>query len=186
MADLPPVVKETLVGLHEAVREDFTRNRRVMSFSEYLALAFAEPTRQLRSSTQYIVDCFDHYGSEKVKYPWGEVTRFKLFDAPWDNGEDRLFGQEQVQNTTYRILRTFVQDGRPNKLILLHGPNGSAKSTFIRCLGRGLEHYSTLDEGALYRFSWIFPAQKHTRSGIGFGGVNADVTSIQTADSFAY
>ena len=45
-----------------------------MSFAEYLALVFAEPTRQLRSSTQYIVDCFDHYGTEKVKYPWGEVT----------------------------------------------------------------------------------------------------------------
>jgi serine protein kinase len=182
VADVPPPVKDMLIALHESVREDFTKNRRVMSFSEYLALAFAEPTRQLRSSTQYIVDCFDHYGSEKVKYPWGEVTRFKLFDVPWANGEDRLFGQETVQNQTYRILRTFVQDGRPNKLILLHGPNGSAKSTFIRCLGRGLEHYSTLDEGALYRFSWIFPAQKSTRGGIGFGGN----PTIDQLDSFAY
>ncbi len=182
MAEVPPPVKDTLLELHAAVREDFTRNRRVMAFSEYLALAFADPTRQLRSSTQYIVDCFDHYGSEDVRYPWGEVTRFKLFDAPWANGEDRLFGQEMVQNQTYRILRTFVQDGRPNKLILLHGPNGSAKSTFIRCLGRGLEHYSTLDEGALYRFSWIFPAQKSTRGGIGFGGQ----PTIDSLESFAY
>jgi predicted Ser/Thr protein kinase len=182
VAEVPPPVKDTLLELHAAVREDFTRNRRVLSFSEYLALAFAEPTRQLRSSTQYIVDCFDHYGSENVEYPWGDVTRFKLFDAPWANGEDRLFGQEHVQNQTYRILRTFVQDGRPNKLILLHGPNGSAKSTFIRCLGRGLEHYSTLDEGALYRFSWIFPAQKSTRGGIGFGGA----PTIDSLESFAY
>ncbi|HSN28912.1 MAG TPA: hypothetical protein VLT45_21645 [Kofleriaceae bacterium] len=49
MSDIPEAVKNTLVGLHEAVREDFTRNRRVMSFQEYLALAFAEPQRQLRS-----------------------------------------------------------------------------------------------------------------------------------------
>ena len=182
MAELPPEVTETLVGLHEAVREDFTRNRRVMSFAEYLSLAFQEPTRQLRSSTQYIVDCFDHYGAEKVKYPWGEVTRFKLFDAPWAGGEDQLFGQEMVGNLTYQILRTFVQDGRPNKLILLHGPNGSAKSTFIRCLGRALEHYSTLDEGALYRFSWIFPSQKMARGGIGFGGH----PTIESMESFAY
>ncbi|HEY5949728.1 MAG TPA: hypothetical protein VIV40_29740 [Kofleriaceae bacterium] len=182
MAEVPTPVKDTLLELHASVREDFTKNRRVMAFSEYLALAFAEPTRQLRSSTQYIVDCFDHYGSEKVNYPWGEVTRFKLFDVPWANGEDRLFGQEMVQNQTYKILRTFVQDGRPNKLLLLHGPNGSAKSTFIRCLGRGLEHYSTLEEGALYRFSWIFPAQKSTRGGIGFGGH----PTIDSLDSFAY
>jgi len=187
MATEPPAdtVKDLLVSLGTAVREDFTRNRRVMSFAEYLNLVVAEPLRQLRSSTQYIVDCFDHYGSETVKYPWGEVRHFKLFDAPWANGEDRLFGQEHVQNTVYRVLRSFQQDGRPNKLILLHGPNGSAKSTFIRCLGRALEHYSTLDEGALYRFSWIFPAQKASKGGIGFGGI-AGQQSLETIDSFAY
>src|SRR5215813_2155635 len=176
-------VRDLLVELGTAVRDDFTRNRRVMSFVEYLNLVVADPIRQLRSSTQYIVDCLDHYGTSMVKYPWGEVRRFHLFDAPWAGGEDRLFGQEPVQNAAYRVLRSFVQDGRPNKLILLHGPNGSAKSTFIRCLGRGLEHYSTLDEGALYRFSWIFPTQKHTRGGIGFGG-NSE--ALATAESFAY
>jgi predicted Ser/Thr protein kinase len=180
-------VTDALRGLHEAVREDFTRNRRVMAFAEYLALVFAEPTRQLRSSTQYIVDCFDHYGANIVKYPWGEVRRFNLFDAPWAGGEDRLFGQEIVQNQVYRVLRSFVQDGRPNKLVLLHGPNGSAKTTFIRCLGRALEHYSTLDEGALYRFSWIFPAQKSMRGGIGFGGGGGgEGGSLEHAESFAY
>jgi predicted Ser/Thr protein kinase len=185
MADTPSLVKEMLVGLGEAVRDDFTRNRRVLSFSEYLGLVASEPRRQLRSSTQYIVDCFEHYGSTTVKYPWGEVRHFHLFDAPWASGEDRLFGQEHVQNAVYRVLRSFVQDGRPNKLILLHGPNGSAKSTFIRCLGRALEHYSTLDEGALYRFSWIFPAAKHTRGGIGFGGERGEA-SIENAESYAY
>jgi predicted Ser/Thr protein kinase len=183
VSDVPEEVKSTLVGLHEAVREDFTRNRRVMSFTEYLTLVFAEPLRQLRSSTQYIVDCFDHYGSEVVKYPWGEARHWKLFDAPWANGEDQLFGQEAVQEQVYNVLRTFVQDGRPNKLVLLHGPNGSAKSTFIRCLGRALEHYSSLEEGALYKFSWIFPSTKSTRGGIGFGGGQP---SIESKDSFAY
>jgi serine protein kinase len=178
------VVTELLVELGSAVRDDFTRNRRVLSFAEYLNLVVAEPTRQLRSSTQYIVDCLDHYGTSMVKYPWGEVRRFHLFDAPWAGGEDRLFGQEAVQNAVYRVLRSLVQDGRPNKLILLNGPNGSAKSTFIRCLGRGLEHYSTLDEGALYRFSWIFPTQKHTRGGIGFGGIHEAIPG--SVDSFAY
>ena len=183
MTDIPEDVKSTLLDLHAAIREDFTRNRRVMSFAEYLALVFAQPAAQVRSATQYIVDCFDHYGTEQVAYPWGEVTRWKLFDAPWASGEDRLFGQEMVQNEVYQVLVSFVRDGRPNKLTLLHGPNGSAKSTFIRCLGRALEHYSTLEAGALYRFSWIFPAQKTTRGGIGFGGSNP---ALEAMDSFAY
>jgi serine protein kinase len=183
-------VKELLATLGEAVRDDFTRNRRMLSFAEYLNLVVAEPLRQLRTSTQYIVDAFDHYGTSQVKYPWGEVRRFHLFDAPWASGEDRLFGQEHVQNSVYRVLKSFVHDGRPNKLLLLHGPNGSAKSTFIRCLGRGLEHYSTLDDGALYRFSWIFPAAKHTRGGIGFGGDKREggqpVEAAAALATFAY
>jgi predicted Ser/Thr protein kinase len=178
-----PLVRGLLGDLGEAVKGDFTRNRRVLSFAEYLDLVVSEPTRQLRSAAQYVVDCFDHFGSGDVGYPWGQVRRFHLFDAPWDDGEDRLFGQEEVQNEVYQVLRSFVHDGRPNKLVLLHGPNGSAKTTFIRCLGRALEHYSTLEVGALYRFSWIFPTMRSTRSGIGFGGGGP---SLDGTESFAY
>src|SRR5207302_889138 len=87
-----------------------------------------------------------------------------------------------VQNQVFRIAQNFVQDGTPNRLILLHGPNGSAKTTFISCLGRALEDYSNHEVGALYRFNWIFPAQKSTKSGIGFGGKDG----ADPADTFAY
>src|SRR5260370_42291903 len=109
-------VTELLAQLGDAVRDDFTRNRRVMAFTEYLNLVVKEPTRQLRSSTQYIVDCFDHYGTSIVTYPWGEVRRFHLFDIPWARGEDRLFGQEPVQNAACPTLRSSIRDGRTNKL----------------------------------------------------------------------
>ena len=171
MADPAAPVKDLLVGLGEAVRDDFTRNRRVMSFAEYLNLVVAEPTRQLRSSTQYIVDCFDHYGSETVKYPWGEVRHFKLFDAPWANGEDRLFGQEHgPERGLSRAAQ--LRAGRPaNKLILLHGPNGSAKSTFIRCLGRGARALLDARRGrAVPVLAGSSRRRSSTRGGIGFGG----------------
>src|SRR5690606_39833130 len=76
-----------------------------------------------------------------------------------------------------------VHEGVANKLILLHGPNGSAKSTFIRCVGRALQHYSTLDDGALYRFNWIFPSAKLSKSGIGFTG---DRGGAIREDTYAY
>jgi len=182
VAPAPPV-RQVLSSLGDTIRDEFTRNKRVMSFAEYLDLVLATPDRQLRSAPQYTVDCMQHYGIEEVDYPWGKVRRFRLFDAPWANGRDRLIGQEVVQNHLYRIFMNFVQDGTANKLILLHGPNGSAKSTLIRCLGRGLEDYSTLEEGALYRFNWIFPAQRTTRSGIGFGGSGE---RADAGDTFAY
>jgi len=106
-------------------------------------------------------------------------TRFKLFDLPWEPSTARrcrrgaLVGQEHVQEEIYRALSNFVREGRPNRLILLHGPNGSAKSTMAACIMASLEHYSTLDEGALYRFHWVFPSQKTIRGSLGFGHENA-------------
>jgi serine protein kinase len=162
--------QDHLIQLGEKIREEFSQNRRVMSFAEYLALVLEKPRIQLRSSPQFVRDAFDHFGTENIHYPWGAMRRFKLFDCPWANGRDMLIGQEAVQNRVYRALENFVHEGTSNKLILLHGPNGSAKSTLVRCIGRALQHYSDLEEGALYRFNWIFPTQKLTKGGIGFSG----------------
>lgn len=57
-----------------------------------------------------------------------------------------------------------------NHLILLHGPNGSAKSTLISCVFRALEYYSSTEKGAIYRFNWIFPIERYEKKALGFGG----------------
>ncbi len=170
------------------VRDAFARKRRVMSFGEYFALFSGDTARQVRSAAQYVRDAFDHFGTTTVKTPRGPVTRWKLFDCPWDGGKDGLMGQEEVQAAVYRLVSNFAREGRTNRLILLHGPNGSAKSTFVACLQRSLEHYSTLDEGALYRFNWIFPSQKVARGGIGFGGggPGGGLELPGAVDSYAY
>jgi predicted Ser/Thr protein kinase len=178
-------VREQLAQLGETIREQFASKRSVLSFGEYLELVHKTPERQLRGAAQYMTDCFDHYGTVEVPYPWGAARRFNLFDCPWDRGRDRLVGQEPVQNQVYRALQNFVNDGAVNKLVLLHGPNGSAKSTLVRCVGRALEDYSTLDEGALYRFSWVFPTQRSLKSGIGFGGPPG-ATGVDAGETYAH
>lgn len=177
-------LRDEVTQLGERIRQGFIENRRVMSFFEYMDLVGAHPKQQLRSAPQYIRDCFDYFGTQQVSYPWGPSRRFKLFDAPWAEGRDRLIGQEAVQNRIYRALTNFVSEGVSNKLLLLHGPNGSAKSTLVRCIGRAMQHYSTLDDGALYRINWIFPTQKVSKSGIGFSG--GEYADPARADTFAY
>src|SRR5262249_16148446 len=44
--------------------------------------------------------------------------------------------------------------GTERRVLLLHGPVGSSKSTIARLLKKGLERYSKTDEGALYTFGW--------------------------------
>ncbi len=176
-----------LSALGERIRDEFGRGRRVLSFAEYLTEVAAAPARQLRTSAQYIVDALDHFGTTTVRYPWGEARRFNAFDAPWESAaasDGALFGQEETQEAVYQLLRAFVQDGAPRRVLLLHGPNGSAKSTFIRCLGRAVEHYSTLPEGALYRFSWVFPSQRRSKGSIGFGGDERG--DLDAATTFAH
>src|SRR5262245_58075821 len=166
------------------MRDSFARNRRVMSFGEYFSLFGADPARQVRSAAQYLRDVFDHFGSQTVRTPRGPMIRWKLFDCPWDNGKDALMGHEEVQAAVYRLISNFAREGRTNRLILLHGPNGSAKSTLVACIQRAMEHYSTLEDGALSRFNCIFPSQKLTKGGIGFGGGGFEGGGNQ--DTYAY
>ncbi|HET6147471.1 MAG TPA: serine protein kinase PrkA [Polyangia bacterium] len=177
--------KAWLVQTTGEMRESFARNRRVISYGEYFALFGGEARRQVRSAAQYLRDVFEYFGTEQVRTPRGPMTRWHLFDCPWDAGKDALMGQEEVQAAVYRLISNFAREGRTNRLILLHGPNGSAKSTFVACMQRAMEHYSTLPEGALYRFNWIFPSQKLTRGGIGFGG-GGNFEAGGSADTFAY
>ncbi|MBX3205479.1 MAG: serine protein kinase PrkA [Labilithrix sp.] len=164
-------VAAEIAAVAESVEKRFQKGRRVLSFSEYLDLFGSDPVRYARDASRYLRDCFDHFGTVVVEQPWGKFTRWRLFDLAWDPSQSHhaLIGQEQVQEEIYRSVSNFVREGRPNRLVLLHGPNGSAKSTIVACMMRGLEHYSTLDQGALYRFNWVFPSSKTLRGSLGFG-----------------
>lgn len=186
-----------LEQLSISVRDRFLAEKRVLTFDEYLTELLAHPWRHTRDAARYLRDCMDSYGTTTVQRPWGPTRRFSLFDQSFELERDRdtsekssverrdphirLIGNEELQNAFYRALSNFVREGRANRLVLLHGPNGSAKSTFAACLMRALEHYSTTDDGALYRFSWVFARGTEERS-IGFSSAAAG----RSPDSYAH
>src|SRR3989440_5880335 len=168
-----------LQSVGEQVRHAFVGNKTILSFQEYMEVFFEKPRVHARDAARYIRDCFDFYGTTTAQNPGGPMRRFKRFDRPFDQGPSSLqegeggapvSGHEEVQNAIYRILSGFVRAGRINKLILLHGPNGSAKSSIVAAIQRALEDYSRKEEGQLYRFNWIFPSEKLVQGTIGFGG----------------
>src|SRR5512132_2130576 len=154
---------EQLGQIASDVQRQFKEQRRLLSFQEYLELFASDPVRYSRDAARYVRDMFEHYGHETVDRPWGKLTRFRLFDLPFleprERSREALVGQEAVQAELFRVLSNLVREGRPNRLLLMHGPNGSSKSTIASCVMRALEDYSSLDEGALYRFHWVFPNQ---------------------------
>lgn len=163
--------RQTLDRIGAAVRDRFEAERRVLAFDEYLSLFEAHPWRHSRDAARYLRDCFDHFGHDDLERPGGAVRRWRLFDAPFEDERadrvDRLVGHEAIQGAMYRILSSFAREGRANRLVLLHGPNGSAKTTFVQAMMRALEVYSATDEGARYSFSWVFPRGRDGKT-IGF------------------
>jgi serine protein kinase len=148
-------------------RERFAERREILSFREYFDEVLTEPLRHTRDVAHYVRDAFDHYGSYSTRGVKGEVTRHRLFDAEFNGGATRVMGQEQLQGEVYQHLSSFCERGRVDKLLLIHGPNGTAKSTFVECLMAALEDYSLQPEGILYRFNWIF-SDNWDRTSLGF------------------
>ncbi|MBX2811110.1 MAG: serine protein kinase PrkA [Myxococcales bacterium] len=168
MAEL--LASNRLKHISKRVKQRFTENRTLLTFDAWFELFLKNPQPHLRSAAQYTKDVFDYFGKEERQLPAGPVTRYKIFDAPWSEGQGRVAGQERVQEEIYRLISGFVREGRVSKLILLHGPNGSAKSSLIRCIQSGLETYSQTLDGTLYSYAWIFPTDRIEKGRLGFGG----------------
>ncbi len=184
MSDSDTNLSQTCLGpITEGYKERFEANKRLLSFDEYLDVALADPERHCRNAATYVRDAFDHYGTYPVDRPWGQETRFTLFDMPFAEGQEQLIGQEAAQQEIYRLLNSFSHEGRVDRLVLLNGPNGSAKTTLVTCIMAALEDYSAADEGALYTFNWVFPSSRSSSARIGFDGQSS---VRQEGESFAH
>ncbi|MCC7108426.1 MAG: serine protein kinase PrkA [Deltaproteobacteria bacterium] len=173
--------RQLLDRFADATAKDHKARRSILSLEEYLDDVYAHPRRHVRNSAQYLMDVVQHFGQAEVKLPTGKVVRNRLFDAAFDEGRGRVVGQERVQQQVVRVLENFVRSGRIDRLILLHGPNGSAKTSLIQALTRAAEVYSQSEDGALYRFNWVFPTGTVQKGKLGFGG-----ESSKTSGSYAH
>ncbi len=171
--------RDDLGRIAATVRDRFEAQKRVLSFEEYLDRVYEHPARHTRDAAALpprLLRPLRHRTNGASR-----GARCGAFDCSirgFEAGErrrrrrDHLVGQEALQEVgSTGSLENFVREGRANRLMLLHGPNGSAKTTFAACLMRALEHYSTHDDGALYRFCWIFPRGRDGKT-IGFGSLD--------------
>lgn len=127
------------------------------TFYDYLDLVASKPHIG-RNSFQRVYDMILSYGSRRYSYLKEDYVHYNFFDDPIDTGADAIFG---LDGPIMRLVDFFKSAARgygtERRILLLHGPVGSSKSTLARLLKKGLEHYSQTDEGALYTFSWNAP-----------------------------
>ncbi len=124
------------------------------TFQEYLDIVAKNP-RVARNAFQRIYDMIMEYGTEEFIDAKKRLIRYKFFsDASFDP-EDAIFGSEISLMKLVNFFKAAAKGyGTEKRVLLLHGPVGSAKSTVVRRLKRGLELYSRTESGALYTFDW--------------------------------
>src|SRR5262247_1240669 len=124
------------------------------SFEDYLKLIQENP-RATRNAFQRIYDMILSHGVEEHVEHKKKITRYRFFRDYTHNGRDAVYGIDQSLTHLVDIFKSASRNyGTERRVILLHGPVGSAKSTIVRLLKKGLEEYSHKPEGAIYTFAW--------------------------------
>jgi len=136
-------------------RKRFQEHHWSGTFWDYLDIAMRTPA-VCRNAYQRLYDAVVSCGNEKYRLFKKECIRYHFFSDPFGNGADGIYGLDFALMQLVDVLRSAAEGyGTDKRILLLHGPVGSSKSTIARLLKKGFEAYSRTDEGALYSFSWM-------------------------------
>jgi serine protein kinase len=132
-------------------RDQYQQMNSEMSFSEYLDLCYQKP-QLLRNSWQTIYEMI----LEKGCYPIEEYRKTYIHYNFFDDQEIPIVGLASMKDALVKFIKGAAGGyGTERRILLLHGPVGSSKSTICRLLKRGMERYSRTDAGAWYSFKWV-------------------------------
>ncbi|MEM1024178.1 MAG: serine protein kinase [Myxococcota bacterium] len=127
------------------------------SFDEYLELVRGNPS-VVRSAHQRVYDMIESYGREEYIDSRKKLVRYPFFRDEANGGKDAIYGLDIPLMRLVNVFRSAAMGyGTEKRVLLLHGPVGSSKSTIARILKKGLEAYSRSPGGALYTFEWRLP-----------------------------
>jgi len=136
------------------------------SFEEYLDMVRKNP-RITRTSHERLYDMVLAAGTETYVDNKKKITHYKFFSDETHGGRDAIYGLDIPLMRLVNVLKAAaMRYGTEKRIILLHGPVGSSKSTIARLLKQGLEEYSRTAEGALYTYEWQLPEElRHLTAG---------------------
>ena len=136
---------------------DFKKLNWECDFPEYLEIVMRQPA-VTRTAYQRLFDMILAHGTEDIYENKDKLTRYKFFTEFATRHGDGIYGLDRPLMTLVNTFKSAALGyGTERRVILLHGPVGSAKSTIARLLKRGLEEYSRSDAGQLFSFSWKSP-----------------------------
>src|SRR5262245_8121247 len=145
-------ILESLTGMMDSER--FRKLHWEGTFEDYISMVVRTP-RLARTSFQRLYDMIMSFGYEEFFDGKEKIVRYNFFTNPSFSPRDAIYGLDRPLMNLVQVFRSAAQRyGPERRVLLLHGPVGSSKSTIVRLLKRGIEEYSRTDDGALYSFGW--------------------------------
>lgn len=134
--------------------DEFKEMRWSGSFSNYLKILEEDPS-VARNAHQRLYDMIMSYGTKEYVDAKKNIVHYNFFDDPTNGGNDAIFGLDIPLMKLVSVLNAAAKGyGTEKRVILLHGPVGSSKSTIVRLLKKGLEDYSRTKDGRLFSYVW--------------------------------
>ncbi|HEY0839842.1 MAG TPA: serine protein kinase, partial [Vulgatibacter sp.] len=130
------------------------------TFEDYLSIVQQNP-KVTRTAYQRLYDMILSHGKTEYIDNKKKLIRYHFFHDEKFEGRDAIFGLDVPLMKLVNVFKSAAERyGTEKRVILLHGPVGSSKSTIARLLKKGMEHYSRTPEGAIYTFSWMLDKRK--------------------------
>ncbi len=124
------------------------------SFEDYLDIVKRQP-EVTRTAYERLYDMILSHGTDEVYEFKEKVLRYRFFTEYAARHADAIFGIDKQLMQLINAFKSAARGyGTERRVLLLHGPVGSSKSTIARVLKRGVEDYSRTDAGMLFTFSW--------------------------------
>jgi serine protein kinase len=135
-------------------REQFQALHWEGTFDDYLDVVARDP-KVVRNAFQRLYDLITSFGMKESSDGKETLRNYTFFSDPLGEGRDAVFGLTRpLMDLVNNLKSAAFSYGVEKRVLLLHGPVGSSKSTIVRLLKKGLEWYSRQKEGALYSFAW--------------------------------
>jgi serine protein kinase len=133
---------------------DYQKKHWEGTFAEYLDIVRRHP-EVTRNAYQRLYDMILAHGTEEVYEYKEKVTRFKFFTEFAARHGDAIYGLDRPLMNLVNVFKSAAKGyGTERRVLLLHGPVGSSKSTIARLLKKGLEDYAKTDQGMIFSFAW--------------------------------
>src|SRR3984893_991224 len=133
---------------------DYRKKHWEGTFDEYLDIVRDHP-ETTRSAYQRIYEMILSHGTEDVYENKEKITRYKFFTEFAARHGDAIYGLDRpLMHLVNSFMSAAKGYGTERRVLLLHGPVGSSKSTIARLLKKGLEQYSRTDEGMVFSYTW--------------------------------